>query len=223
MDKNEFLYYNSVISIKPIISYANSINKKEILEANKGKTGIYKWTHIQSGKSYVGSAIDIAQRLKNYYNLSYLKKEVTKNKSMIYKALIKYGYSYFKLEILEYCDSPVLISREQYYLDKLNPEYNILKTAGNLTGFKHSKASIKLMGLAKLGRSRSEDDKLKISMGSSQAYNVIVINNNTSKIIEFRSIRKASKFICKNQSYIAKCLKKIGFYKNEKYTVCIKV
>jgi hypothetical protein len=34
-------------------------------------------------------------------------------------------------EILEYCDSSNVIEREQYYIDLLNPEYNILKTAGD--------------------------------------------------------------------------------------------
>lgn len=40
---------------------------------------------------------------------------------------------------MEYCDKSDLILREQYYLDKLNPEYNILKIAGSSRGFKHSK------------------------------------------------------------------------------------
>jgi hypothetical protein len=34
-----------------------------------------------------------------------------------------------------------LISREQYYIDLLNPEYNILKKAGFVLGFKHSEAT----------------------------------------------------------------------------------
>jgi len=46
---------------------------------------------------------------------------------MIYKALLKYGYSKFSLEILEYCDPKDLTKREQYYLDLLKPNYNILK------------------------------------------------------------------------------------------------
>jgi group I intron endonuclease len=45
--------------------------------------------------------------------------------------LLKSGYSGFKLEILEYCDSKDLLKREQYYLELLEPEYNILKTAGD--------------------------------------------------------------------------------------------
>jgi hypothetical protein len=31
-----------------------------------------------------------------------------------FKALLKYGYSRFKLEILEYCDPSNVIEREQY-------------------------------------------------------------------------------------------------------------
>ena len=36
------------------------------------------------------------------------------------------------LEILEYCLQSELLEREQYYLDLLVPEYNILKTAYSL-------------------------------------------------------------------------------------------
>jgi group I intron endonuclease len=51
---------------------------------------------------------------------------------------LKYGYSNFSLDILEYCEPSVLIKREQYYLDTLKPEYNILKKAGSSFGYKHS-------------------------------------------------------------------------------------
>jgi group I intron endonuclease len=52
----------------------------------------------------------------------------------IYRALLKYGYSNFKFEILEYCTPEDTIKREQYYLNLLEPEYNILKVAGSLMG-----------------------------------------------------------------------------------------
>ena len=51
---------------------------------------------------------------------------------------MKYDYSNFNLEILEYCDNKSLFSREQCYLDLLKPEYNICKMAGSMLGFKHS-------------------------------------------------------------------------------------
>ena len=56
----------------------------------------------------------------------------------INRALTKYGYSNFSLEILEYCTPFEAITKEQYYLNLLNPEYNILKIAGSTLGFKQS-------------------------------------------------------------------------------------
>lgn len=45
-------------------------------------------------------------------------------------------------EILEYCDSDTLLSREQYYLDTLKPENNILKISGSSLGFKHKQETL---------------------------------------------------------------------------------
>jgi len=62
--------------------------------------------------------------------------------SQIYRSLVKNGYSNFSLEILEYCEKSEAISREQYYLDLCEPEYNILKTAGSRLNSKHSEETI---------------------------------------------------------------------------------
>jgi group I intron endonuclease len=61
-----------------------------------------------------------------------------KSNSKIYRSLLKYGYSNFSLNILEYCKPDSLIAKEQYYIDLLNPEYNICKVAGSSLGRKHS-------------------------------------------------------------------------------------
>ena len=89
-------------------------------------------------KSYVGSGVDLAKRLRSYYNENDLKK----NSRPIQDALLKYGHNNFTLEILEYCDKTKLLDREQFYFDILNPEYNILKFAYSLLGFKHSPEDI---------------------------------------------------------------------------------
>jgi group I intron endonuclease len=60
--------------------------------------------------------------------------------------LLKYGYSKFKLEILKYCSPAACLKWEQLYIDLLKPEYNILKTAGSLLGYKHSEQSLAKMG-----------------------------------------------------------------------------
>jgi group I intron endonuclease len=51
---------------------------------------------------------------------------------------LKYGYSNFSLDILEYCKEEDVLLREQYYLDLLQPEYNILKKADSSFGFQHT-------------------------------------------------------------------------------------
>jgi hypothetical protein len=131
---------------------------------------------------------------------------------MIYKALVKYGYSSFKLEILENSEPNILIEREQYYLDLLNPEYNILKKAGSLLGFRHSEASRELMREAHKDRIVSEETKLKLAESSPKAQSTLVIDNNTGVIVSFTSARKAAEFIGVHHSHIAKSLGKFNFY-----------
>jgi effector-binding domain-containing protein len=47
------------------------------------------------------------------------------------------------LEIIEYCEANICIEKEQFYLDLLQPEYNILKFAGTSKGYKHTKEALK--------------------------------------------------------------------------------
>ena len=63
--------------------------------------------------------------------------------SLIHKALLKYGYSAFKLDILEYCKPENLINREQYYLDLFKPNLNILTIAGSKLGSEHKPTILK--------------------------------------------------------------------------------
>ena len=70
---------------------------------------------------------------------------------LICRALIKYGYSSFKLEILEYCAPKDLEVRENYYIDSINPEYNIVQKSNAMPsrlGYKHSKATIEKISKA---------------------------------------------------------------------------
>jgi group I intron endonuclease len=145
---------NLLLSLIPIVTYPNAdTDRSQILSDNKGKAGIYMWTHIESGKSYVGSAFDITKRLRAYYSIEYLER----NKSMyICNALFHQGYSAFTLSILEFIDisglskegsRELILSREQCYLDlifeadKLNT-YNLLKIAGSSLGYKHTEESL---------------------------------------------------------------------------------
>ena len=46
--------------------------------------------------------------------------------------MLKYGK--FRLDILEYCERSECIKREQFYIDTLNPYYNICTNAGSSLG-----------------------------------------------------------------------------------------
>jgi group I intron endonuclease len=125
--------------IYPIKSYENAeLLKDMILKDNKGKSGIYRWVNNINNKTYIGSGVNLTKRLRSYYN----KKELNKNPRPIQDALVKYGHKNFTLDILEYCPETKLLEREQYYLDLLIPDYNILKYAYSLLGFKHSQETI---------------------------------------------------------------------------------
>lgn len=60
--------------------------------------------------------------------------------SIIFNALIKYGYSNFFLTVILVPEATIeaVITLEQSIIDTLNPEYNILKIAGSSIGFKLS-------------------------------------------------------------------------------------
>lgn len=158
-----FHFFNSVIVITSSVSYANADTQKEsILNDNKSKAGVYCWTRLESGKKYVGSSIDLYRRFMQYYNIKYITR--TSKSSLICRALLKYGYSSFQLEILEYCDPCSVIEREQYYIDFLKPEYNILKVAGSFFGYKHTPESLEKM--REIALNRSDETKAKLRMAA---------------------------------------------------------
>jgi group I intron endonuclease len=100
------------------------------MKDNKNKSGIYRWTNRITGKFYIGSAVNLTKRLRFYYSSKSIENSLLIKRSYIYTSILKYGYSKFSLEIIEYCDLSILLQREQYYLDTLKPEYNIRKKVG---------------------------------------------------------------------------------------------
>lgn len=129
------------MSTFPVKFYLNADKEKEsIYVDNRNKCGVYRWVNLSNQKSYVGSSLNLSKRFSFYYSLVAINN--AKRLSLICKALLKYGYSGFKLEILEYCNESEVINREQYYIDYLNPEYNILKIAGSTLGYKHTEETL---------------------------------------------------------------------------------
>ncbi len=129
-----------------------------IIKDNKNKSGVYRFTNKLNGNFYIGSSVNLSRRFTNYFSLSYISN--VKNHLTISRALIKYGYSNFELEILEYCGVPELLKREQHYIDNLSPIYNIAKIAGNTLGVIKSKEQRDNISKARKGKFVGENSAL---------------------------------------------------------------
>ena len=60
--------------------------------------------------------------------------------------------SNFTLAILEFTDVISVIAREQKYINRFKPEYNLNPLAGNSKGYKHTPESIENLRKTALGR-----------------------------------------------------------------------
>jgi len=195
--------------ITPLLIYDNAdLFKLRAVSENRGKSGVYRWINKINGKSYIGSSVNLGKRLGNYYNLN----TISTGDMLIYKALIKYGYSNFSLEILEYCDRSDTLSREQYYLDLCEPEYNILKIAGSNLGYIHSENTLAKMRESRLNLTEEQKAKLRehlekhnasveqreksrqrlIDYNKSKGVTIEILDATTNKISSYSSIREAS-------------------------------
>lgn len=112
------------------------------------KSGIYKIINIINNKCYIGSAKNIVYRWRRHKQL--LRKNVH-HSILLQRAWNKHKSDNFRFEIVENTEN--LISREQYYLDLLHPEYNICKIAGKggKLGIKNSEKEIERKRRAWIG------------------------------------------------------------------------
>ena len=54
--------------LNPVVSYSNSeTQKSNILQENKGKSGVYRWINLVNGLTYIGSAVRVLQQTKYAY------------------------------------------------------------------------------------------------------------------------------------------------------------
>jgi hypothetical protein len=141
----------SLACLMPAKCYSNALEEKSaIVGDNRGKSGVYVWKNKVTGSIYVGSSIDLGRRFREYYRFDLLANK--RPNSIIHRAILQYGYAFLSLDILEYCDKQETFIREQYYLDLLKPDYNILKVAGVYAGHKHSEDVRRDMSESRMGK-----------------------------------------------------------------------
>ena len=84
--------------------------------------GIYMITNYVSNKRYIGSSVNVSQRL--WEHRSELRHGNHPN-AHLQNSWNKYGEDSFNYTILEKCTPKERFEREQYYVNTLKPEYNI--------------------------------------------------------------------------------------------------
>lgn len=157
---------------------------------NKNKSGIYCLLNLKTKKIYVGKSNNLKKRISTYLSLWQFKNG---SNSLILKSIVKYGLDNFALIILEYTNESDLVSlrqREQYWINLLCPEYNIIlkvdpyaTSALRSKGHKHTE--LVKAKLSEIAKKRVKLHKPGISLKIKDVM--------TGNIKKYRSIREAAK------------------------------
>lgn len=124
-------------------------------------SGIYLITNRVNGKQYIGSATDIEQR---WYRHKHSAEQNIHGNAHFQAAWNKCGAGAFEFEILEIVrDVDDLVSIEQYYIDWMEPAYNICRTAGSTLGRKPSVVTREKISAALSGRQLSDETRQRMS------------------------------------------------------------
>lgn len=189
-------------------------------------SGIYKIINLVNGKFYIGSSCNLKAR--EYDHFRTLENNCHRNKYLQH-AYNKYGKYNFKFEIIEvFKNAPkdkkelkdLLLEREQYYLDILQPfgetGYNFLPTAGSNLGIKFSDESKKKMSLSRIGKNHwttkksfTEEAKVKMSESNTTSIPILQFSKNGDLIKKWNGgAYQASKKLALDQGNIWNCLNK---------------
>ena len=185
-------------------------DRKEVSSFLKGHSGVYLWHLKLNGKYYVGSSVDLRYRFYDYFSGSYFYKS---GSSIMANAISKYGLDAFEFIVLEFTDKAETLSREQFYIDTLKPEYNTLKIAGCTLGFVPSVETREKLSKAASGRVHSLETIAKISESQKNNKNnpgiaISVLDLETSVRTEYTNLTEAAKVLGFSRSTLSMGLKK---------------
>lgn len=122
--------------------------------------GIYAIINRVNRHVYVGSTVNVAQRKQDHFKTL---KAGTHSNAHLQHAYDRYGsdvFAFVVLELVEHVDH--LLVREQHYIDTLNPEYNIARTAGSSLGVKRSPEFKKKISIVHTGRKHTIESRLNM-------------------------------------------------------------
>lgn len=182
--ENESILYGSVN--KPF-----SMGALSLIDMAK-VVGIYKIISLSnSEKVYIGSSVNVLRRITMH------KTHLIHNRhrnSKLQRHANKYGIDDLVFTIIEQFDfisKEHLLEREQFYLDTLNPWFNISLTASSVLGIKHPIESRERHSKARLGQRASSETRYKIGLAGKgrKAWN-LGINRTNEEILSISNSRK---------------------------------
>jgi len=126
-------------------------------------SGIYCWTHIKSGKRYIGQSLDVFVRKVDH------ERGLNKNKHFndhLQSAWKKYGKNCFEFSVLEFCPKEILNWREVEWINKYkstdrNYGYNYF-SGGEIR--KHTQETKRKISQIQIGRKQSAESNIKRSI-----------------------------------------------------------
>lgn len=120
-------------------------------------SGVYQIKNLINGKLYVGSAVNFKLRFNKHKSQLRLNNH---DNIKLQNSFNNHSENNFVFEILATCPPEYCIKLEQWFIDNLKPEYNILKIAGSSLGYKHSNETKQRLK----NKFISEETKNKISL-----------------------------------------------------------
>ena len=146
--------------------------------------GIYMITNTANGKHYVGQSVRIEGRVSGHLrgkgHCPYLA-----------NAIKKYGRENFSWEILKRCSPWNLTKWEQYYMNRISPEYNLTPAAGSVLGIKWSDQS--RQKLSKSLKGRKVDPEVVARMRETQKTSMLGNSNSKGTVPSAETREKISK------------------------------
>lgn len=190
------------------------------------QTGVYCITNILNGNRYIGSAAySFYYRFKHHLNA--LKRQKHANR-YLQNAWNKYGADNFKFTILEEVPSNDCLTREQFYIETLKPEYNLCSKARSSLGIKRSEETKLKLSKAKLGANNPMFGK-NGSLNKSSKPIICVSINAVFPPQEFETISDCARFLGMKMTTLSmilrgrnsdKSLKKRGITVEHKHCDC---
>lgn len=123
-------------------------------------SGIYSIVNMVNGRRYIGSATYLSHR-QNDHRRSL--RNGTHTNRHLQRAWDKYGESAFAFEVLEECKIQYLVEREQWWMDVVRPDYNLVPRAGSNLGMNHTEEARHRMSEATKGRKFTDEHRLHLS------------------------------------------------------------